>query len=189
MEVTHEEQLVRKSTGLSSIHRAVMCTCMPPSPHQVSTPIRSAMEAHYTVMDAGLLGNATFVCADQNMVAVSNPCVLDKELAPEGTIVIHAYGCGNEPYEIWEGVRRGSAEYEELKRKRAEVLWRAVERVIPDAKNRVKVIGRSTALGLHAYPTHFEMLERDRRPEIIPLSDMRLPANSSAGAHWVSTYA
>jgi hypothetical protein len=29
---------------------------------------------------------------------------LDPTLAPAGHIVTHAYGAGNEPYEIWEGL-------------------------------------------------------------------------------------
>lgn len=56
-----------------------------------------ALQAHYTVMDRGLLGDDP--CAEQNMIAVSNPCRLDPSLAPEGRAVLHAYCCGNEPYE------------------------------------------------------------------------------------------
>ena len=59
-----------------------------------------ALHAHYTVMDRGLLGDDP--CAEQNMIAVSNPCRLDPSLAPEGRAVLHAYCCGNEPYEAWE---------------------------------------------------------------------------------------
>eukprot|EP00962_Isochrysis_galbana_P008073 scaffold2195_cov127-Isochrysis_galbana.AAC.3 len=97
------------------------------------------MEAHYTVMTSGLLGSTELVVSDQNMVAVSNPCALDPDLAPPGTLLIHAYGCGNEPYDAWEGIPRGGAEYERLKKERAEVLWAAVERVVPNARARVKV--------------------------------------------------
>ena len=38
-----------------------------------------ALEAHYTVMDRGLMAEGG-VCADQNMIAVSNPCRLDPSL-------------------------------------------------------------------------------------------------------------
>ncbi|KAL7581694.1 hypothetical protein ACA910_022238 [Epithemia clementina (nom. ined.)] len=101
----------------------------------------SQMEAHYTVMDRGLSGDASFQeddgpCGELNMIAVSNPCKLDPNLAPPGTIVIHAYGAGNEPYEFWQGMDRQSAEYQQLKLKRAQVLWRAVESIVPDAKDR-----------------------------------------------------
>lgn len=91
------------------------------------------------MMTSGLLGPTELVISDQNMVAISNPCKLDPDLAPPGILLLHAYGCGNEPYERWEGMPRGGAEYERLKRERAEVLWQAVERVIPDARRRVKV--------------------------------------------------
>lgn len=75
---------------------------------------------------------------------MSNPCVLDRSLAPSGYIVIHAYGAGNEPYEIWTDLDRGSDEYKALKEARADCLWRAVESIIPDVKERVAIsmIGR-----------------------------------------------
>ena len=93
------------------------------------------LQAHYTVMDQGLLGADP--CAESNMIAVSNPCQIDSTLAPQGTIVIHAYGAGNEPYQYWQGLDRKSDEYVMLKEKRSRVLWRAVESIIPDARDRV----------------------------------------------------
>lgn len=93
------------------------------------------LEAHYTVMDEGLLGSDP--CAELNMIAVSNPCRLDGSLSPPGTIVIHAYAAGNEPYQIWRGMDRKSDEYKKLKECRAQVLWRAIESIIPDARERV----------------------------------------------------
>eukprot|EP00971_Amphidinium_carterae_P222601 4418127-Amphidinium_carterae.1 len=36
------------------------------------------------------------------MVALSNPCLLDPTLAPEGKLTVHLYCAGNEPFEIWE---------------------------------------------------------------------------------------
>ncbi|KAI2503471.1 hypothetical protein MHU86_11019 [Fragilaria crotonensis] len=98
------------------------------------------LEAHYTVMDRSLAGDGTArdgPCGELNMIAVSNPCAIDRSLAPDGYIVLHAYGAANEPYEIWKNVKRGSREYEELKQKRCEVLWRAVESIIPDVRERV----------------------------------------------------
>jgi len=105
------------------------------------------MHAHYTVMDRGLSGDDDAVfnknrdgpCGECNMIAVSNPCVLDDSLAPKGYIVIHAYAAGNEPYEIWESFKhkRNTQEYQVLKKERSEVLWRAVESVIPDVRQRV----------------------------------------------------
>ena len=50
-----------------------------------------SLEAHYTVMDRGLSGEddgKDGPCGGLNMIAVSNPCVLDRTLAPEGYIVV-----------------------------------------------------------------------------------------------------
>ena len=141
---------------------------------------------HYTVMDRGLEGDATIIngvsdgpCGELNMIAVSNPCVLDRTLAPAGYIIVHAYGAGNEPYDIWKEdsanypsssveasaaadkksipvstERYSSSTYEELKNSRAKPLWRAVESIIPDARDR-------TVLALVGSPlTHQRFLRR-----------------------------
>ena len=121
------------------------------------------LEAHYTVMDRSLSGDGSVVngvkdgpCGEGNMIAVSNPCVIDRTLAPEGYIVVHAYGAGNEPYELWESLDRKSSEYARLKEQRASALWRAVESVIPDARER-------TVLELIGSPlTHERFLRRPR---------------------------
>ncbi|KAG7343336.1 phytoene dehydrogenase-like oxidoreductase [Nitzschia inconspicua] len=104
-----------------------------------------SMEAHYTVMDRGLSGDETVSvngvpdgpCGELNMIAVSNPCVIDKTLAPDGYMIIHAYGAGNEPYGLWGDMKRNTAEYKKLKEERSEALWRAIESVIPDVRRRV----------------------------------------------------
>ena len=103
------------------------------------------LEAHYTVMDRGLSGDPSITvngipdgpCGELNMIAVSNPSKIDPTLAPEGTIIVHAYGAGNEPYELWDGLSRKDQAYQDLKEERSHVLWRAIESVIPDAKERV----------------------------------------------------
>ena len=79
------------------------------------------------------------VTAEQNMVLVSIASVLDPNLAPEGKHVIHAYTPGNEPLDLWQGLERGSPEYEALKEERSRVLWRAVEKAIPDVRDRVEM--------------------------------------------------
>ncbi len=138
------------------------------------------LEPHYTVMDRGLEGNcsssiegvADGPCGEMNMIAVSNPCVLDRALAPEGYIVVHAYGAANEPYNIWKtsgsraeskestsktpnsGERYQSSTYDALKDARVIPLWRAIESIIPDARNR-------TVLALIGSPlTHERFLRR-----------------------------
>ncbi len=139
------------------------------------------LEPHYTVMDRGLEGDfsssiegvADGPCGQMNMIAVSNPCVLDRALAPEGYIVVHAYGAGNEPYDVWKtfsvsraeskistskapysGERYQSSTYDALKDSRATPLWRAIESIIPDARDR-------TVLALIGSPlTHERFLRR-----------------------------
>lgn len=69
------------------------------------------------------------VRGEQNVCIASIPTVFDASLAPPGKAVVHAYTAANEPWELWEGVTRGTAEYAALKKERAEVLWRALERV------------------------------------------------------------
>ncbi len=54
--------------------------------------------------------------APQNMFIVSIPTVLDPLLAPEGKHLVHIYTAGNEPYKLWEGMKRGSPEYEVRRR-------------------------------------------------------------------------
>lgn len=138
------------------------------------------LEPHYTVMDRGLEGDggstngvADGPCGELNMIALSNPCVLDRTLAPEGFVVLHAYGAGNEPFDIWKepsddttaaeestttpqepGKRYQSSTYEALKNARAAPLWRAIESIIPDARDR-------TVLALIGSPkTHERFLRR-----------------------------
>lgn len=77
--------------------------------------------------------------ASQNVCIISIPTVFDKSLAPAGKATIHAYVAANEPYGIWEGLDRKSKEYKELKEQRAEPLWKALERVIPDIRKRAEV--------------------------------------------------
>lgn len=52
---------------------------------------------------------------------ISVPSVLSPNLAPPGKHVLHAYLPGTEPYELWEGLDRKSAEYRNLKAERSEV--------------------------------------------------------------------
>ena len=90
---------------------------------------------HYSVLLDGL----SDIEKEQNMVIISIPTLLDPSLAPEGKHVLHAYYAANEPYEPWAGVRRGSDEYRALKEERSQRLWEAVERIIPDVRERVEV--------------------------------------------------
>ncbi|CAL5379923.1 unnamed protein product [Camellia sinensis] len=98
------------------------------------------------------------VDADQNVVLISIPSVLSPDLAAPGKHVLHAYMPGTKPFGLWEGLDRKSAEYKELKAKRSEVLWRAMERAVglgfDHEKCEVKLVG--TPL------THQRFLRRNR---------------------------
>ena len=78
--------------------------------------------------------------APQNVCIISIPSVFDSSLAPEGKAVVHAYTAGNEPWSVWEHVQPGSPEYKKLKTERTQVLWNALERVIPDIRQRAEVV-------------------------------------------------
>ncbi len=96
------------------------------------------------------------ITAPQNVVVVSIPSVLDPNLAPPGKHVIHVYTPGNEPYQIWSGMNRNTPEYEALKQSRSQVMWEALERVIPDIHSRCEVTLVGTPL------THERFLRRHR---------------------------
>jgi phytoene dehydrogenase-like protein len=62
------------------------------------------------------------VDGEQNVVLISVPSALSKDLAPPGKHILHAYTPGTEPFSLWEGMDRKSAEYRRLKEERSEVL-------------------------------------------------------------------
>lgn len=107
--------------------------------------------AHLVVQDWG-----RSLQDSQNLCSFFIPSLLDKSVCPEGKHVIHVYSSGGEPYEPWEKLEAGSDEYEAYKEKRAKVLWEAVERCIPDVRDRLEfsIIGSPLA--------HEAFLRRDR---------------------------
>jgi len=98
----------------------------------------------------------TPITAPQNLVVMSIPTVLDPSLAPLGKHTIHVYTPGNEPYDLWQGLDRQGAAYQALKAERAACMWQALERVIPDIRQRVEVELTGTPL------THERFLRRQR---------------------------
>ena len=83
-----------------------------------------------------------------NTCMISIPTVWDASLAPDNHHVVHAYTL--EPYAGWEKDRG----YEEKKKEKAQTLYRAIEKVIPDIRKRV-------ALELIGTPlTHARYLRR-----------------------------
>ena len=117
------------------------------------------------------------------MVIISIPTVFDPSLAPEGYHVVHAYTAASDSFDDWlpflddkkESGKVGSNpnlstaskysqsdEYKELKEKKAEALWRAVEQVIPDVHERAKRRGNVVLIGMPL--THCRYNHRFREP-------------------------
>ena len=107
--------------------------------------------AHLVVQDWG-----RSLQDSQNLCSFFIPSLLDDTLCPPGKHVIHVYSSGGEPYEPWESLTPESSEYNEYKEQRAQVLWQAVERCIPDIRDRLEfsIIGSPLA--------HEAFLRRDR---------------------------
>nr|QIW94442.1 carotene synthesis related protein [Dunaliella salina] len=110
------------------------------------------LELHHIVVNSWDKG----VDAEQNVVLISIASVMDPSLAPAGKHCLHAYLPATEPYALWEGLDRKSDEYKKLKEERSQVLWSAVERIIPDIRSRVEVSAVGTPL------THQRYLRRHR---------------------------
>ena len=110
------------------------------------------LDCHHSVLDL-----SRDVRDEQNMVIISIPTVFDPSLAPEGFHIVHAYTAASDSFDEWLPFLEGNREsgkvgvspnsgkavdysrmdgYEQLKKERAEALWRAVERVIPDVRQR-----------------------------------------------------
>ncbi|MFB2897825.1 phytoene desaturase family protein [Aerosakkonemataceae cyanobacterium BLCC-F50] len=115
-----------------------------------ATGLQKDLGIHYIVVNDWDKG----ITAPQNVVLISIPSVLDSSLAPQGKHVIHVYTPGNEPFSIWQRMERNSEEYALLKQQRAEVMWQALERIIPDIRDRTEVTLVGTPL------THARFLRR-----------------------------
>ncbi|CAJ1356774.1 unnamed protein product [Effrenium voratum] len=94
-----------------------------------------ALQEHYICLEDWGRG----VDAEENALLISIPSVEDKTLAPEGFGVLHAYTPATESWERWKDLDRKSQEYQDLKEARVQFLWRQLERVIPDLRQRAKV--------------------------------------------------
>lgn len=105
------------------------------------------------------------VTDEQNMSIISIPTVFDESLAPEGYHVVHAYTAASDSFDEWlpfqeENGKVGASPnsgtsqtynkkegYEALKAEKAEALWKAVECVIPDVRERAKQHGSVVLIG------------------------------------------
>jgi phytoene dehydrogenase-like protein len=108
------------------------------------------LEAHYMFIDDWSRGTE----AENNAVLLSIPSVHDNSLAPEGYAVLHIYTPATEDFSRWERIDRKSKEYEVLKDERSAYLWTVLEKVIPDIRDRTRVVRVGTPL------THQRFLRR-----------------------------
>ncbi|GIL50508.1 hypothetical protein Vafri_6686 [Volvox africanus] len=99
-----------------------------------ATGLDPSMECHHLVVNSwqGLT-------KPQNVIIASVPTVFDPSLAPPGKATVHCYCAANEPYDLWAGLDRRSARYKALKEERAQPLWEALERFIPDIRRRAEL--------------------------------------------------
>lgn len=117
---------------------------LPASYRQIAldTPaIESFMHLHLGIKAAGLENltghhvvvsdSSQDITAPGNTCMISIPSVWDRNLAPEGHHVVHVYSL--EPYAGWER----NEGYEAKKQEKAQSLYRALERIIPDIRERV----------------------------------------------------
>ena len=106
-----------------------------PSSHrqeQLATPaVKSFMHLHLGIKAEVVHDSNQDITVPGNTCMISIPSVWDKNLAPDGHYVVHAYTL--EPYEGWEK----NADYENKKKQRSQTLYKALEKVIPDIRQRV----------------------------------------------------
>ncbi|KAG2438241.1 hypothetical protein HYH02_010942 [Chlamydomonas schloesseri] len=103
-----------------------------------ATGLPSDLECHHLVVNSW-----EQLTGPQNVIIASVPTVFDPSLAPPGKATVHCYCAANEPYDLWAGLDRRSPEYKALKEERAAPLWEALERFIPDIRDRteLKLVG------------------------------------------------
>ena len=110
------------------------------------------LQAHYMYIDDWDRG----IEAEDNAVLVSIPSVHDATLAPNCEAVLHAYTPATEDYSRWANIDRNSAEYKDLKEERSQYLWKVIETIIPDIRDRATHVQVGTPL------THERFLRRHK---------------------------
>jgi phytoene dehydrogenase-like protein len=125
--------------------------------------IDKSLECHHSMLDF-----STDVTAEQNLVIISIPTVFDPSLAPEGYHIVHAYTAASEDFKDWESLLESGKDggkvganpnskqatgynkdgkYDDLKTEKVEALWKAIEVVIPDVRERAKAKGAVSIIG------------------------------------------
>ena len=121
------------------------------------------IEMHHSILNFDL-----DITAEQNLVIISIPTIADPSLAPEGYHIVHAYTAASESFNDWEGFMENGKDsgkvgaspnsrsaqvynseegYEALKTEKAEALWKAIECVIPDVRERSEAEGAISIVG------------------------------------------
>ena len=121
------------------------------------------VECHYSVLNMD-----EDVTAKQNLVIISIPTIFDPTLAPPGYHIVHAYTAASEDFSEWEKFLENQKEsgkvgfkpssnkafaytrkkgYQDLKNESSEVLWKAIEQIIPDVRQRADKDGSLVLVG------------------------------------------
>ncbi|MDB9313805.1 NAD(P)/FAD-dependent oxidoreductase [Spirulina sp. CS-785/01] len=111
---------------------------------QLKTPtVESFMHLHLGIDGTGLenlaghhvvlLDGEQDITKPGNTCMISIPSVWDKTLAPHGYHTVHAYTL--EPYQGWQR----DARYQAKKKARVRPLYQALEKIIPDIRQRIKI--------------------------------------------------
>eukprot|EP00977_Amphora_coffeiformis_P025028 scaffold17996_cov194-Amphora_coffeaeformis.AAC.14 len=110
----------------------------------------ATLQAHYVCIQDWERG----VAAEDNAALLSIPSVHDDSLAPDGHGVLHIYTPATEDFGRWKELDRKSQEYQALKEERSQFLWKMLEQVIPDIRERATCFRVGTPL------THKRFLRR-----------------------------
>lgn len=143
-EILHAPIVISNATGWDTYQQLLRPEDVPVRDRQtvLATPaIASFMHLHLGIRAnglAGLTGHHVVVQTNQqdisvpgNTCMISIPSVWDANLAPSGHHVVHVYSL--EPFAGWQR----DPHYEARKRDRAAPLFQALERVIPDLRDRI----------------------------------------------------
>lgn len=85
----------------------------------------------------GVVNDWSDLESPRNMVLVSVPSLLDQDCAPKGYHALHAYTPATEPWADWDNLDRNSEAYKQKKAEAADFLYSAIEKQIPDIRERV----------------------------------------------------
>jgi len=113
------------------------------------TGLPSDLDGHHSVLNTGSFFGTNNISIDArgNMHIISIATVFDPSLAPSGKHLAHVYAAANEPFEDW---FPRPDDYQTRKEKALEPLWKALEAVIPDVRQRAEFVIGGTPL-THAF--------------------------------------